>query len=56
MKKTADIQVILNDKTQSLDLQAIAHKVYNNERITEGDALVLFEKADLSFVIQLFKS
>ncbi len=50
MKNTADIQVILNDKTQSLELQAIAKKVYNGERITEGDALMLFEKADLSFV------
>ena len=50
MKNTADIQVILNDKTQSLQLQAIAKKVYNGERITEGDALVLFEKADLSYV------
>ncbi len=50
MKQTADIQVILNDKTQSLELQAIAQKVHKGERITEGDALTLFEKADLSFV------
>ena len=50
MHKTADIQIILNDKTQSIDLQNIAHKVHRGERITEGDALVLFEKADLSFV------
>ncbi len=50
MKNRADIQIILNDKTQSLELQAIAKKVYNGERITEGDALTLFEKADLSFV------
>ena len=50
MKNTADIQVILNDNTQSLELQAIAKKVYKGERITEGDALLLFEKADLSFV------
>ncbi len=50
MKNTADIQVILNDKTQSPELQAIAQKVHKGERITEGDALTLFEKADLSFV------
>ncbi len=50
MKKTADIQVILHDKTQSLELQAIAQKVHKGKRITEGDALMLFEKADLSFV------
>ena len=50
MKNTADIQIILNDKTQSFELQVIAKKVYNGERITEGEALELFEKADLSFV------
>ena len=50
MKNTADIQIILNDKTQSLELQAIAKKIYNGERSTEGEALELFEKADLSFV------
>ena len=50
MKNTADIEVLLNDKTQSIDLQNIAQKVRKGERITEGDALVLFEQADLSFV------
>jgi aminodeoxyfutalosine synthase len=50
MKNTADIEIILNDKTQSIELQNIAQKVHRGERITEGDALTLFEKADLSFV------
>ncbi|MBL7818191.1 MAG: aminofutalosine synthase MqnE [Saprospiraceae bacterium] len=50
MKQTADIQVILNDKTLSRDLQSIAQKVHRGKRITEGDALLLFETADLSFV------
>lgn len=50
MKNTADIQVILNDTSQSIELQNIAQKVHKGERITEGDALLLFEKADLSFV------
>ena len=50
MKQAADIQVILNDKSQNIELQQIAQKVHAGERITEGDALVLFEKADLSFV------
>ena len=50
MKNTADIEVLLNDKTQSIDLQNIAQKVRKGERITEGEALVLFEQADLSFV------
>lgn len=50
MKQASDIQVILNDKSQNIELQQIAQKVHAGERITEGDALVLFEKADLSFV------
>lgn len=50
MKNTADIQVILNDTSQSIELQNIAQKVHKGERITEEDALLLFEKADLSFV------
>ena len=50
MKSAADIQIILNDTTQSIDLQRIAHKVASGERITEGDALRLYEEADLSFV------
>jgi aminodeoxyfutalosine synthase len=32
------------------DLIAIANKIDNNERITDGDCLLLFEKADLPFV------
>lgn len=32
------------------DLKAIAEKVYNHQRITEQEALLLFEKADLPFV------
>ena len=52
MKNTADIEVLLNDKTQSIDLQNIAHKVHSGERLTEGDALTLFEKADLKSPVE----
>jgi len=36
--------------TTDTDLKAIAEKVYNHQRITEQEALLLFEKADLPFV------
>jgi aminodeoxyfutalosine synthase len=50
MTTTADIHIVLSDKTLEADLRAIARKVYNSERITEGEGLLLFEKGDLSFV------
>ncbi|MFN5135504.1 MAG: aminofutalosine synthase MqnE [Chitinophagaceae bacterium] len=43
---TASILTTTKDKA----LQSIAEKVYNNQRITEEEGLLLFEKADLPFV------
>lgn len=43
------IQSIISNNTGK-DLQNIAGKIYNNQRITEEDALLLFEKAGLPFV------
>lgn len=43
---TASILTTTKDKA----LQFIAEKVYNNQRISEEDGLLLFEKADLPFV------
>ncbi|MBD0331709.1 MAG: aminofutalosine synthase MqnE [Chitinophagaceae bacterium] len=42
------IQEILD--TVSLEFQVITKKIFNEERITDEDALLLFEKAPLSFV------
>ena len=50
MKSTADIQVILSDKTLDPALRAIAQKVKNSERISDTEGVLLYEKADLSFV------
>jgi aminodeoxyfutalosine synthase len=36
--------------TKDKALQSIAEKIYNNQRITENEGLLLFEKADLPFV------
>jgi aminodeoxyfutalosine synthase len=43
------ISSIIHSTTHT-DLKAIAEKVYNHQRITEQEALLLFEKADLPFV------
>jgi aminodeoxyfutalosine synthase len=43
---TASILTTTKDKA----LQSIAEKVYNNQRISEEEGLLLFEKADLPFV------
>jgi aminodeoxyfutalosine synthase len=43
------IQSIITGKTDTA-LTAIADKIYNNQRITEEDGLLLFEKASLPFV------
>ena len=50
MKSTADIQIILSDKTLDPDLSVIAQKVKNGERISDTEGVLLYEKADLSFV------
>lgn len=49
MQRTNDIEIILEDKHLNNGLKDIASKVFNNIRITNEDALLLFEKASLSF-------
>ncbi|MCF6240855.1 MAG: aminofutalosine synthase MqnE [Bacteroidales bacterium] len=45
----SDIKTII-DNTKNTDLKNIAIKVQNNERITENEGILLFEKADLGFL------
>ena len=45
-----NIQIILNDNTLSPELQRIARKVAQNERITEGEGLHLFDAAPLAYL------
>ncbi|MBR6266506.1 MAG: hypothetical protein IKR66_07945 [Bacteroidales bacterium] len=47
---TAEIQDIIVKTSVGKDLQSIADKVFQEERITCDEALKLYEKADLNFV------
>ena len=44
------IEVVLNDASLKPELQQIAKKVVNGERITEEEGLFLFEEAELSYL------
>jgi aminodeoxyfutalosine synthase len=44
------IEAILKGNRISTDLQQIADKIYNQQRISEEDAVLLFEKASLPFI------
>jgi aminodeoxyfutalosine synthase len=50
MKSVANIQIILKDKSLDIDLQRIAQKVYDGERITNTEGVMLFEKGSLSYL------
>jgi aminodeoxyfutalosine synthase len=50
MKSVANIQIILKDKSLDIDLQRIAQKVYDGERITNTEGVTLFEKGSLSYL------
>ena len=50
MNHPSDIKIILNDKRLSPELRKIAQKVQQNERITEGEGLHLYEHAPLAYV------
>jgi aminodeoxyfutalosine synthase len=50
MKSVATIQIILKDKSLDIDLQRIAQKVYDGERITNTEGVLLFEKGSLSYL------
>ncbi len=45
-----ELQDIIHKIVSNEELLTIAEKVFNNERITTDDALLLYEKADLNFV------
>jgi aminodeoxyfutalosine synthase len=50
MKNTADINVILKDKSLDSDLKLIAEKVYNGKRISFTEGVLLFEKGTLGYL------
>jgi aminodeoxyfutalosine synthase len=50
MKSVANIQIILKDKSLDVDLQRIAHKVFNGERVSNTEGVLLFEKGSLSYL------
>jgi aminodeoxyfutalosine synthase len=49
MQAENDLAVLLDDKTLSSELKAIVYKVSEGQRISNEDALLLFEKGSLSF-------
>lgn len=49
MQAENDLAVLLDDKTLSSELKAIVYKVFEGQRISNEDALLLFEKGSLSF-------
>ncbi len=48
--QTQHIPSVLLDANISKDLKSIAEKVYNNQRITFDEGVMLYEKAELAFV------
>lgn len=44
------LTVLLNDPRLSTELKSIAEKVYNNQRITFDEGVLLYEKAELSYL------
>jgi aminodeoxyfutalosine synthase len=50
MKNTADIHIILNDKSLDKDLHNIAEKVFNGKRINFTEGVLLFEKGTLGYL------
>lgn len=49
MNDSATRELVLQQEVQP-DLQLVANKVFNDERISDDDALLLFEKASLPFL------
>jgi aminodeoxyfutalosine synthase len=45
-----DVLLALNETAVSQELQTIAHKVLQNQRITTQDCLLLYEQGELAFV------
>lgn len=50
MDTARKIEVVLNDDQLDKDLREIAQKVFEGERITEAEGLILFEKAKLPYL------
>jgi aminodeoxyfutalosine synthase len=50
MTKTMNLSEVLKSVNTDKELLAIANKVQNNERITDAEGVILFERADLGFV------
>ncbi len=50
MNAATSLATIVQDNTLSADLRQIAEKVLGEERITEAEGLLLFEKAELSYL------
>lgn len=50
MKSAPSLEMVLNDKNLLPELRAIATKVVDNQRVTEEEGLLLYEKGDLGFV------
>ena len=49
MKKDI-VESLISEAVRGNDLKNIADKIFNKERITDADALVLFEKGSLGFL------
>lgn len=50
MQTVRSIEVLLKDENLRSDLRAIAQKVFDNQRITEGEGLLLFEAGELGYL------
>lgn len=50
MTTTANLQDVFSNLPADKDLQRIAHKVINKERLTDEEGVLLFEKGELGFV------
>jgi aminodeoxyfutalosine synthase len=50
MQTARKIESVLNDPNLDADLKQIAQKVFADERISEEDGLLLFEKGELSYL------
>jgi aminodeoxyfutalosine synthase len=48
--KKEELQRLISEAVTDKDLQIIAEKIFNKERISDDDALLLFEKGSLSFL------
>jgi len=50
MQATRTIEILLNDNNLSYELRAIAQKVFDNQRITPAEGVLLFEQGELGYL------